>query len=341
MKNKILFSIITPIYKGDKYINRYFNSIKNIVFNKKNFEIILILDGKNTNILKKIEKKIHFWPNKKIIINKNRIGPGISRNKGLRSSKGKYVLFLDFDDELKKNTLKNLAISANRNPDFIGYNFQKNSKKVINNYRKDFKFISKKRYERIKNFLMGEIDGSVIFSCIKREIIIDNNIFFKKELHEDIFFIFQVYFFSKKFILMNKSLVIKNDEKNSIVNNINQSAIKGYLKQPNRIRDFLILEKFKFKKLEKYYMRGLIGYSAHLILSSFKIKNFNLKKKNYRLIKKILLLNNSFVNYKFMTFKDNVVNIFIKHFYKKNIVKKNINTFEDMVLKIDEKNFKL
>ena len=44
---------------------------------------------------------------------------------------------------------------------------------------------------------------------------------------------------------------------------------------------------------------------------------------------------------KFMTFKDNVVNIFIKHFYKKNIVKKNINTFEDMVLKIDEKNFKL
>ena len=47
------------------------------------------------------------------------------------------------------------------------------------------------------------------------------------------------------------------------------------------------------------------------------------------------------MNYKFMTFKDNVVNIFIKHFYKKNIVKKNINTFEDMVLKIDEKNFKL
>ena len=66
MKNKILFSIITPVYKGDKYINRYFNSIKNIVFNKKNFEIILILDGKNTNILKKIKKKFIFGLIKKL-----------------------------------------------------------------------------------------------------------------------------------------------------------------------------------------------------------------------------------------------------------------------------------
>jgi len=338
MKKKILFSIITPIYKGEKYINRYFNSIKNIIFNKNNFEIIFILDGKDKKILKKIEKKIHLWPNKKIIINENRIGPGMSRNKGLRLSKGKYILFLDFDDELKKNALKILESSTNHNPDFIGYNFQKNSKRIIKDYRKDFKFICKTRYKRIKNFLMGEIDGSVIFSCIKREVIIDNRIYFKKELHEDIFFIFQVYYFSKKFILLNKSLAIKNDEKSSIVNNINQFAIKGYLKQPNRIRDFLILKKFNFKKLEKYYIRGFIGYSAHLILSSFKIKNFNLKKQNYRLIKKILLLNNSFMNYKFMTFKDNVVNIFVKHFYKKNIVRKNITIFEDMVLKIYEKN---
>ena len=188
---------------------------------------------------------------------------------------------------------------------------------------------------------MGEIDGSVIFTCIKKKIISDNKILFKKELHEDIYFIFRVYFYSNKFNLINKSLYIKYNEASSIVNNINIDAIKGYLNQPLRIKKFLIKNRFDFKMLEQYYLRGLFGYSGHLILSTLKVKNLITKKGNYKLIKKLLSKNANFINYKFVTFKDYVVKIFIEYFNKNRVNKPHIKNFEKNLIKINDKNFKL
>ena len=341
MKNEIKFSIITPVYNGQKYISRFFKSIKQIDFNNKYFELIIIIDDKNHKIFKIIEKKTKHLPNKKIIINPSRLGPGLSRNKGLNISKGKYILFLDFDDFLKSNALKVLKNSIKNNPDFVGFNFEKKDNKTIKNCRKDFKYISKSKNKRIMNFLMGEIDGSVIFTCIKKQIIIDNKILFEKELHEDIYFIFRVYFYSNKFNLINKSLYIKYNENTSIVNNINVGAIKGYLNQPLRIKKFLIKNRFNFKILEQCYLRGLFGYSGHLILSTLKINNLVIRKENYKLIKKLLSKNANFINYKFVTFKDYVVKIFIEYFNKNRINELNINNFENNLIKINEKNFKL
>ena len=126
MKNEIKFSIITPVYNGQKYINRFFKSIQHINFNNKYFELIIILDDKNNKILKIIERKTKHLPNKKIIINPSRLGPWVSsRNKGLNKSKGKYILFLDIDDILKSNALKVLKKSIKNNPDFVSFNFEK------------------------------------------------------------------------------------------------------------------------------------------------------------------------------------------------------------------------
>ena len=68
MKNEIKFSIITPVYNGQKYINRFFKSIQQINFNNKYFELIIILDDKNNKILKILKRKLNILPNKKLLL---------------------------------------------------------------------------------------------------------------------------------------------------------------------------------------------------------------------------------------------------------------------------------
>lgn len=100
---KIEISIIIPFYENFKLLKRALNSIFNQSY--KNYEIILIYDNQNKDDLFKLKKLIKKKRNIKIILNKNNIGAGLSRNKGIKLAKGKYICFLDSDDAWKKQKL--------------------------------------------------------------------------------------------------------------------------------------------------------------------------------------------------------------------------------------------
>ena len=101
MKTEI--SVIIPFYENYKLLKRAVHSVINQSY--KRFEIIIILDDplkKNSLELKKIVSM-----NSKVglIVNKKNIGAGLSRNKGIKIAKGKYISFLDSDDYWKKQKL--------------------------------------------------------------------------------------------------------------------------------------------------------------------------------------------------------------------------------------------
>ena len=103
MNNKILVSIIIPYQKKKKFFSSTINSICKQTF--KNYEVILIYDDtdrKEVNFVKKELKKIK---NKKLIFNKKILGPGLSRNIGIKHSKGKFISFCDADDTWSKRKL--------------------------------------------------------------------------------------------------------------------------------------------------------------------------------------------------------------------------------------------
>ena len=99
-----LVSVIIPYYKKKEYITSSINSVLKQSY--KNLELIIIYDDSNhkdliiLNKLKKKDKRI------KIFINKKNIGAGLSRNKGIKLSKGKFIAFLDSDDLWSSNKLK-------------------------------------------------------------------------------------------------------------------------------------------------------------------------------------------------------------------------------------------
>ena len=104
--NKFFFSIILPVFNAEKFLNSCLHSIR--LQNFHDYEVILIDDFSSDNsekIYLKFKKKI-----KNLVIKKNtkNYGVSLSRNKALKLAKGQYIIFLDSDDILLKNTLKKL-----------------------------------------------------------------------------------------------------------------------------------------------------------------------------------------------------------------------------------------
>ena len=103
MNNSI--SIIIPIYNQANKITRSISSLKRQSYGFKNMEIILVNDGSedgSDEICKDLENhydNVHYFCNA-------HKGVSAARNTGIKEANGKYIFFLDADDRLSRNTVK-------------------------------------------------------------------------------------------------------------------------------------------------------------------------------------------------------------------------------------------
>lgn len=108
--NKIVLSIIIPTHNSQNTISPLLLSINNSSsVNFKSLEVVIIDDQSKDNTLKIInqfKKNLNF--KLLIISDKVHVGPARARNQGAKKARGKYLLFLDGDVELKKQTLSNV-----------------------------------------------------------------------------------------------------------------------------------------------------------------------------------------------------------------------------------------
>lgn len=97
---KPLITIIVPVYKVEKYIDKCIDSLINQTYT--NVEIILVNDGSPDNcpsICEKWEKK----DSRIVLLNKENGGLSDARNAGLKIAKGDYFIFVDSDDYVSKD----------------------------------------------------------------------------------------------------------------------------------------------------------------------------------------------------------------------------------------------
>lgn len=94
-------SIIIPTYKRSKFLKKAIESVRNQTY--KNIEIIVVDDNlQNSEERKTTEKIMEEYSNiEEIVYLKNSInlGGSLSRNKGIERATGKFIAFLDDDDE--------------------------------------------------------------------------------------------------------------------------------------------------------------------------------------------------------------------------------------------------
>ena len=95
-------SIIIPIYNVENYLSRCIESILSQDF--KDWELILINDG-STDFSKQIAENYEKSDSRIHLINTQNYGVSHARNLGLDAAIGKYIYFVDSDDELEINAL--------------------------------------------------------------------------------------------------------------------------------------------------------------------------------------------------------------------------------------------
>ncbi|MFS0555840.1 glycosyltransferase [Brevibacillus sp. 179-C9.3 HS] len=101
-----LVSIIIPIYNTEKFLVRAIDSVLSQSYS--NIEVILVNDGSTDDSGRICDNYVQKYPNVKVIHQKNN-GVSVSRNIGLEKAKGKYIQFVDSDDEINRNMTETLV----------------------------------------------------------------------------------------------------------------------------------------------------------------------------------------------------------------------------------------
>ena len=114
MNTNYLLTIIVPVHNTEKYVERCINSILNQSLKK--IQIIIIDDASSDSSYENI-CKFKGLDNVKILRNSENIGPGATRNLGLKYVNTKYFCFLDSDDWVDTNAYEYAISTLEKNKD--------------------------------------------------------------------------------------------------------------------------------------------------------------------------------------------------------------------------------
>jgi len=204
MNNSI--SIIIPIYNSENYIKDTLDSIKRQSY--QNYEVIIIDDGSTDNSYSICEKFKGSSKNKITLIHTANSGVSKARNLGLKYATGKYICFVDSDDILEENYLKNMLFNDNYNMSCCNYLDMWKRKRV-----KKIKTISKNTLTREQALaLLFEKNslGGYLWNKLFLNKVINNN---KLRFDEDLFMLEDLLFVTKYLCSIKAEAKIKYTNK--------------------------------------------------------------------------------------------------------------------------------
>lgn len=118
---KPLFSVGIPAYNSVEYLPKCLESVSSQTLQK--FELIIVDDGSTeaTGLLCDKFAHSHNWV---VVLHKNNEGPLLARRDIAKTAQGKYVVFLDADDCLRKDALEICAAIIQRHsPDILAFDY--------------------------------------------------------------------------------------------------------------------------------------------------------------------------------------------------------------------------
>lgn len=181
-------TMIVPIYNVENYLRNCLDSLVAQTIAPKDFEILLIDDGSPDHSIDIMREYAEKHSNMKILRKENE-GPSSTRNYGIKHAKGKYIMYIDADDTLSPETVKEVTDFFDRHYDEVDVVTYKEIP-IINGQEGSPHF----RYKTLitsgvydltqeNNYFISQTRINI---CVKNEL--ENNILFDLDLefiHED------------------------------------------------------------------------------------------------------------------------------------------------------------
>ena len=256
MVKDILISIVVPIYKVEKYINKCLNSILNQTY--KNLQIILVDDGSPDNcgkICDEYEKK-----DKRIqVIHKQNGGLSDARNVGIAEAKGEFIGFVDSDDYIEPTMFEDLLnLVKENNADVAICNFYevKDDKKIMKNNCNDVEIYNK--MEILKEILLDKKIQSYAWNKLYKKALFNKVKYPVGKKYEDIGTTFYLLEGCEKVVVSGKPEYYYLNREDSIVNNVTESTIMDYVTIVDERYDYIEKNYPELNKYNMYYLTNIL-----------------------------------------------------------------------------------
>ena len=165
-------TVIVPIYNGEKFISRCFESVINQTY--INWELIAVDDGSVDSSWDIMSKYANVDDRIKIFKQKNS-GAGMARNFAIQHATGDYIVFVDIDDYFSTEYFKLLS-SHNEDVVFIDVNRVKNGEVIYQDKLSNYKNEDKSFF--INSQITGKIGWAGWKKAAKTNLIKEYNIFY-------------------------------------------------------------------------------------------------------------------------------------------------------------------
>ena len=216
-KKEILISIIIPVYNVESYVSDCLNSVLKQINDQ--IEVIIIDDGSSDRSKDICEDIVNSVQANVKICTQNNKGLSVTRNRGIDVSIGKYVMFLDADDELDSQAIMTLLQSIKEYPEVdLFYYDAKIVDEICDGKRKSIYDRKNKvpalnimdSWEYFNEYYVDTLIVSACLCLIKKKIIDNNEIRFDVgRLYEDNVFSLNVLLNSKKVCYLPYDLYIR------------------------------------------------------------------------------------------------------------------------------------
>ena len=177
-------SLVIPVYNKESFLLPLYKSIQNQ--SMKDIEIIFIDDNSSDNSAKIIQEFME--KDKRIVFIKHDINyrTFYSRNEGVKTAKGKYILFIDPDDLILNNILEKSYETAELNKlDIVQFYFLMGNHK-ISELSNEFKYKSGILYQpQLKQIFYYGQTRNLWDKLIKREILMKSEGFMNEEFRSE------------------------------------------------------------------------------------------------------------------------------------------------------------
>ena len=327
MNSKV--SVIVPAFNAEKYLDRSIKSIINQTY--ENLEIIIIDDASKDNTKKIIQKYASLDSRIRPIYSEMNRGVSKSRNMGLQSFTGDYVLFMDADDYIVKNVIERMInASIKYKADVIdSYHLM-----IYSNNDKTYYFTENKipKEDIVMGNLQENIDVLTKSTYITGKLIksdLVKGLYFNEDLrrYEDLVYEHQLKLKLTNMVFLKDALYYYYQVSDSLINTLGEKHV-SYLDAAEEVM-------FLYKK-EKKELKERI--EALLVTNAFLTAITKVVKNNYSLETNTDILFDFFERFDkiFSNWRNNkFINVFIRKELKKLIGNK------DKISKIIKKTKKI
>ncbi len=281
----MLFSIVVPIYKVEKYLNQCVDAILNQTF--KDFEVILVDDGSPDNC-PAICDDYALKDNRVKVVHKENGGLADARNAGVKNASGEYLIFKDSDDYWDdENALAKIkTIIDETSPDVVTWRRKKlfEDSGEISPVGYNIEYFGDSDVNKL--FTSRSLDTSACMKAIKRVRFGNGELYFERGvLSEDIEWCARLLSIIDTIQVSNLDFYVYRKRYGSITNQIGERNIRDLKSHIEKIKH-IVDNAQKNKKLLQIFLAEQFCNTV-IAISRYKDRNVQISwiKQNKNLLK--------------------------------------------------------